>query len=176
MPAHIHRWQSGAWGEEATGSELKRLSRKKWLVRHDVAWGDRANHDHVVAGDALYLLNTKNLADCRIEVEGGALRIRQLDDETQTYLADAWIPSLLREAKAFKRKVEAELGFPVHVNPVLVLWSRFPGEIVYVGEVAVVQGRHLVEWLEGRPCDLVVPEKRRRVAEMVEGLRRATDR
>lgn len=59
MPHQVFKWQLGAWGEQKTASELRRLERDGWLIRHDVAWGERSNHDHVVAGPAVYVVNSK---------------------------------------------------------------------------------------------------------------------
>jgi hypothetical protein len=61
MPHQVFKWQLGAWGEQKTASELKRLRHDGWVIRHDVVWGERANHDHVVAGPAVCLLNSKTL-------------------------------------------------------------------------------------------------------------------
>lgn len=72
MPGHIFSWQLGAWAEETTARELKQLERKGWLVRHDVKWGQRGNHDHVIAGAAVFVLNTKNVKDSSINDRGGS--------------------------------------------------------------------------------------------------------
>lgn len=37
-------------GERKTASELRRLRRDGWIVRHDLAWGSRANNDQVSLG------------------------------------------------------------------------------------------------------------------------------
>jgi hypothetical protein len=104
MPGHIFNWQLGAWGEQMTASELAKLSRKDWLVRHDLVWGTNgANHDHVVAGAAVFVLNSKYLKDSRIEIEGENLRVQRLDDEDDSYLADRWVPIAGAEARTLKR-------------------------------------------------------------------------
>jgi hypothetical protein len=66
MPRQIFRYQMGAWGEQKTASELKRLGKQGWVVRHDAAWGERGNHDHVVAGPAVFLINSKNTPDSTV--------------------------------------------------------------------------------------------------------------
>jgi hypothetical protein len=170
MPAYIHRWQLGAWGEEKTASELKRLRSKEWTVRHDVAWGVRANHDHIVAGNSVYLINTKNVPDSRVTIEGDVLRVSQLDDEDQAYIADRWIPVTASEAHAVRRELAARVGFPVWAYPVVVVWGAFPAKIAYVGDVALVHGLHLAEWLADRPTDLILDWKRERVRAAVADL------
>jgi hypothetical protein len=173
MPAHISRWQLGAWGEQKTKKELKPLKREGWTVRHDAAWGARANHDHVVAGPAVYVLNSKNVPDSRVEIEGEHLRVTHLDNPEDGYLADRWIPAVETEARAVERRFGRELGFPVTVYPVVVIWGAFAERQRYVGEVSVVDGLHFVEWLRSRPADLVTSEKRERVSAWVRTLPRA---
>jgi len=48
-PAYIENWRTGAEGERKTGRVLRRLSRARWLVVHDVQTG-RGNYDHIVTG------------------------------------------------------------------------------------------------------------------------------
>ena len=45
------RWRRGADGERATAARLQRLSRRRWVVHHDLAVpGSSANIDHLVIG------------------------------------------------------------------------------------------------------------------------------
>ena len=172
VPARIFRWQLGAWGEQMTQSELKRLKREGWVVRHDVRWGTRANHDHVIAGPAVYVINSKNLRNSSIEIEGGVVRVTDLDTD-DSYVADRWAPIARSEARSLKRELSAELGFPVHVYPVVALWGNFDVEQRYVGEVSFVAGEKIVEWLRSRRADLLTAEKRAAVAQAVHLLPRA---
>lgn len=169
MPGHIANWQRGAWGEENTGSELKRLKREGWTIRHDVRWGERGNHDHVVADGAVFVLNSKNVKDSSVTVEGEALRVMHLDSD-DGYLADRWLPRVAAEARSLKSRLTGQLGFPIHVYPVVVVWGRFETQHQYVGEVAVVRGDKIVEWLRSRPSDLPNQEKRAAVARAVRDL------
>ena len=114
MPAAISRWQVGAWGEENTEGELKVMQRAGWTVAHDVRWGKAANHDHVVARGAVFVVNTKNVKDSVVTVENDALRVRHIDTG-DSYLADRWLPGAEREASSLKRELGQTLGFPVHV-------------------------------------------------------------
>ncbi len=172
MPGHIFNWQVGAWGEQNTGSELKRLEREGWAVAHDRRWGQRGNHDHVVAGDGVYVLNTKNLKDSSVTIEDGKVRVTHLDTD-DGYLADRWVPSAENEARSIKRELCDALGFPVHVYPVVVLWGSFQPGQQYIGDVSVVRGDKLVEWIKSRPADLSTQEKRQAVGRAVEALPRA---
>lgn len=178
VPNYIENWQIGAWGEEKTERELRKLLRDEWVVRHDVEWGDRANHDHVAAGPAVFLLNTKNVDDGRVSMEGASIRVERLGGLQYGYLADRWIPGIAAEALSFKRDLEGAVGFPVHVYPVIVVWARFAEDPRWVShvvggwdvDVSVVRGDKIADWIADRPADLVDPQKRVRVMEYVRSL------
>jgi hypothetical protein len=163
QPTHITNWQLGAWGEQMTASELRKLRREGWVVRHDVRWGDRANHDHVVAGAAVYVLNSKNLKDSEIAIEERGIRVTRIENPEDGYLADRWCLKVQREAWSLKQELDRDLGFPVHVYPVLVLWGRFAAGQAYSGMVSIVSGDTLVDWIKSRPTDFPDQEKQRRV-------------
>jgi hypothetical protein len=175
MPSHIRNWQFGAWGEENTASELKRLRRRGWTVRHDVGWG-RGNHDHVVADRAVFLLNTKNLGDSSVTIDGDVIRVTRLDDPDQSYLADRWPRSVQREAESLEHRLYGQLGWRAAVYPVIVVWGAFADEPTWIGQVFVVRGDKLVEFLEGRPADLLDASKREQVAAALQALPRAVQR
>lgn len=173
MPGRIFNWQMGSWGEQKTASELRRLKRDGWVVNNDVAWGARANHDHVVAGQSVYLLNSKNVPESAVMLENNRLRVALIDDPDNSYIADRWIPAVEREANSLERRLERELGFPVAVYPVIVLWAHFEQGAAYIGDVCVVEGSQLVDWIRSRPADLLSDEKRLRVGGWVKDLPRA---
>jgi len=174
MPGHIFNWQLGAWGEQMTASELAKLPRKKWVVRHDLVWGTNgANHDHVVAGAAVYVLNTKYVKDSHIEIEGANLRVQRIDDPDNSYLADQWVPKAGREANSLKWELEKAVGFPVAVYPVIVLWGDFDLEPCWIGDVFILHGKSVADWIESRPADLLKADKRRAVADYVRSMARA---
>ena len=174
MPGHIFNWQLGAWGEQMTATELAKLPRKDWLVRHDLRWGTNgANHDHLVAGPAVYVLNTKYLKDSRVEIEGGNLRVQRLDDPDDSYLADRWVPRAEAAANSLKRDLRKELGFGVAVYPVIVIWGDFDSEARWIGEVFILHGQSVSDWIKSRPADLLKAEKREAVADYVRSLERA---
>ncbi len=172
MPAHIGRWQLGAWGEQNTQSELKKLKRDGWTIRHDLRWGKTANHDHVAAGPAVFVLNSKNVNQSRVTIERDILRVTHLDGE-DSYIADRWVPLVEAEARSLHTELFCLLGYPVHVYPVLVIWGQFAAELEYLGAVAVVRGDVVADWLRSRPGDLLTVEKREQVARAVRALPRA---
>jgi hypothetical protein len=170
VPSHIFNWQLGAWGEQNTASELKRLKRSGWTVRHDVHCGARGNHDHVVANGSVFVLNSKNVKDSRVTIEEHGLRVERLDDPGNSYLADRWLPQVAKEAWSLKIELGSAVDFPVHVYPVIVVWGGFEVGSDHVNDVAVVQGDQIAAWLEARPADLLTAEKRARVAAAVRAL------
>lgn len=171
MPGWIGSWQIGGWGEENTASELKRLKRAGWTIRHDLATSGRGNVDHLVVGPSAYILDTKNLKDSTIAVEGNALRVRLIDDPDSGYLLDRF--PVIGQARRLQRTIERVLGFPAHVQPVLVVWGDFKPREAWIGSLAVVHGLHLASWLESRPRTLVHDERREALASWVKRLRSA---
>jgi len=173
MPGHIFNWQLGAWGEQMTAIELDKLSRKKWVVRHDVRWLDRSNHDHLVVGPAVFVLNSKNVTDSRVEIEGQHLRMRRLDDPEMSYLADGWIPGAAKEANSLEKRLKNALGFAVPVYPIVVIWGDFDLEHHHIGKVFVLNGHIVADWIDKRGPDLVKPERRQAVIDYVRSMPRA---
>jgi hypothetical protein len=175
MPNYIQHWEIGAWGEQKTASELEKLPRGDWRIRHDVERGTRANFDHVVAGPSVYVVNSKNVPDSEVQIDDeGRVRVIRLDDPELGYDADVWVRKARSESRAVKKMLGASLHFPVYVNPVLAIWGRFADEPRWVGEVALVRGDKLREFLLSRPADLLVEEKRGAAREAVAALPRAS--
>jgi hypothetical protein len=170
LPEHISRWERGKWGEELTAKELKPLMREGWTVRHDLATRWAGNRDHVVGGSAVFLLDSKNLNDSEVRVDGCELVVTRIDNPEDSYKQDKPIYSIERSARSFSRELAAEVGFPVAVYPVIVLWAIFPQETVYAGNVAVVSGERLAEFIRGRPVDLFDVSKRESVARWLRAL------
>jgi hypothetical protein len=169
MPGWISNWQFGAWGEQATAKQLRRLS-NHWTVRHDVASAGGGNRDHVVAGGSVFLLDTKNFSDSMIVVEGRTLRIQAIEDPDKSYVVDRFPVS--RSAYWLERDAERELGFPIAIYPVVVVWGRFDEGTAWLGKVVVVRGDLITGWLESRPPDLR-DDKRADVARWVGNLQHA---
>jgi hypothetical protein len=170
LPSHISNWQLGAWGEQMTARELRVLRRDGWMVRHDVKWGQRGNHDHILAGVAVYVLNSKYLKDSKMSIVKQGIRVTRIENPNDGYLADRWCLNVHGEARSLKLQLERALGFPVYVYPVIVLWGTFEAGQQYVGEVSVVRGDQLAEWIKSRPSDLSAIDKQRQVADAVRAL------
>jgi hypothetical protein len=170
MPGWISNWQFGAWGEQATAKQLRRLP-ADWTVRHDVASAGGGNRDHVVAGGSVFLLDTKNLSDSMVTVEGRGLRVQAIEDTDKSYLLDRF--PVARSAYWLERDAESELGFPVAIYPVVVVWARFDEKAAWIGKVAVVRGDLITDWLESRPPDIARDDKRADVARWARNLRHA---
>ena len=175
MPGYIFNWQLGAWGEQMTAIQLRALPRKEWVVRHDLRWGERGNHDHLVAGSAVFVLNTKNVKDSRVEIEGENLRVHRIDDPDNSYLADRWVPTAASEARSLGWKLTRELGHGVTVYPVIVIWGDFDLEPHWVGDdVFIVNGQIVADFIQKRPADLVMAKHRQAVMEYVRSMPRAS--
>jgi hypothetical protein len=170
LPDHIQRWQRGAWGEQNTARQLRRLRKHRWTVRHDLAAaGGRANHDHVVAGPAVYVLDTKLLKD-EVWVDDRGLHVRRVDASGDEYVVESPTRRLSSTARALERDIEAATGFPVAVYPVAVIWGHFAAGAQWDGNVAYVDGDRVVEWLLARPVDLLDTRKREAVQRWLRGL------
>ena len=160
----------GHAGGEHTASELRRLDRARWAVRNDVRSLDHTSHDHVVAGASVYVLNTKHVPDSVVTIESGAPKISLTDHPGATYRARPWIDDAHKEASVLKERLEAEVGLPVPVYPVIVVWGEFAAGREYVDDVAVVHGSKLVDWLESRPADLRNETKQHAIRRCLEAL------
>lgn len=152
-PAHIENWRTGSDGERRTAKALRSLTKEGWHVWHDVGRPGGGNFDHVAVGPpGIFLLDTKNyLGEARIE--GGELKITWLEDpeDGSTYLG---LPKRMRGASAeLKERIEHLGGGRWWVQPVVVLWQRFPESVVEVPDpfVYFVHGDELADWLRSRP-------------------------
>lgn len=171
MPGWIGRWQLGGWGEENTASELNQLKRRGWTVRHDLATSTKANIDHLVIGPSVFVLDSKNLKDSVISVEGAALRVSRIDDPESGYLIDRF--PVRGQSLRLEQSIEKRFGFRVQVQPVVVVWGAFPERDAWLKSLAVVAGDHLIEWLESRTPTIVRDEQRMALASWVKNLRAA---
>lgn len=176
MPDHIARWQRGAWGEQSTAKALRPLRKQGWLVRHDLATGyGYGNRDHIAAGPAVYLLDSKLLKD-EVWLDQAGLHVRRVDASRDEYVIPDLTEKMTRAARALKRDLDTAVGFPVAVYPVVVIWGHFDAGEQWDGNVAYVDGDRVASWLVGRPVDLRDERKRRAVQEWLRGLPRARDR
>ena len=171
LPGWISNWQIGAWGEQVTAKELARLPRN-WAVRHDVASPAGGNRDHVVGGPSVYVLDTKNLSDSIVTVEGATLRVSRIDDpEEDGYVFDRF--PVKRAAYWLGQDAETQVGFPIAIYPVLVIWARFDAKVAWLGNLAVVRGDLIADWLQSRPADLLRDDRRAAAAAWVKALPQA---
>lgn len=157
-PPHVASWEFGAFGEELTAKELRRLEREGWIVLHDLANGP-ANFDHVVIGPAgIFCLNSKwSGYDLRWTEDGRLVGRHRYDEEIRMDVS-AQVRRARGEAAALSEIIQKRSGEKVWVNPVIVWW----GEVEHGGRsldgVGVVQGKRLVDGLrkqKGRPVENV---------------------
>jgi hypothetical protein len=170
MPDHITRWQRGAWGEQNTAKALRPLRKRGWLVRHDLAaaYGN-GNRDHIAVGPAAYLLDTKLLKD-EVWLDDKCLHVRRVDESGDEYVIPDLTERITRAAKTLKRDLDAAVGFPVAVYPVIVIWGHFAAGSQWDGTVAYVAGEQIASWLAKRPVDLRDERKRQAVRDWLRAL------
>jgi hypothetical protein len=168
MPGWIRNWQLGAWGEQQTAKQLRMLSRD-WLVRHDLAAPSGGNRDHIVAGPSVFVLDSKNFHGSCVTIEGSGVRVARIDDpDRDGYLLDRFF--VKHAAWSLAQSAETKLGFPIAVYPVLVVWAQFEPGAAWLGNMAIVRGDLIADWLQKRPADLLDQERRVLVASWVKSL------
>jgi Nuclease-related domain len=173
-PAYIENWRLGSEGERRTAKALRPLARNGWDVRHDIEAG-RGNFDHVVVGDAgAFLLDSKNYGG-EATLEDGVLKIRRLDDPDDSYTRDDIVRRMRAAAAELKARIAADSQVRVWVQPVVVLWARFPERATELSGVFFVHGEALAEWLRGR-ASTARQFDRERVREFLKAAPRAHDR
>jgi len=149
-PFHIEKWQQGSDGERRTARALRSLPRDRWSMWHDQSGGGKTNVDHVVLGDAgLFLLDTKNYSG-EGHVENGEFRVTWLEDPDDGWTCPSIAGRMRGAAAGLKDRITAATGERPWVQPVVVLWMRFPQRVVEADGVWFVHGDALVEWLESR--------------------------
>lgn len=165
-PAWIEQWQQGAFGEEATGKQLKKLEREGWVVLHDLQHG-RGNVDHVLVGPGgVFVLDSKR-TDGRVVVERGTVIVTRLDDPDLRY-QHMGTPHLLGLARETHDRVLAGSRINQWVTPVMVWWAEFPQRVVEE-RCAYVHGEELIAWLRSRPTQIAEA----RVQQVAEAVRAA---
>lgn len=150
-PAHIEKWRTGSQGERATAKQLRALAREGWRIRHDLMRDGGTNFDHVLVGPpGVFLLDTKfPFGEATLE-DTGVLRVRPIDDPDDDWALRGLIPRMRGAAAELKDRLESATGVRTWVQPVVVLWSKFPQRAVETGGVAFVHGSLLIDWLRGR--------------------------
>jgi len=167
-PPHIENWRSGSEGERRTARALRPLARDAWRVWHDRDGGRGTNIDHVAIGNAgVFLLDSKNYSG-EASIEDGELRLRWQEDPGQGWVCRGIVGRMRAASAELKEGIEAAAGVRVWVQPVVVLWVRFPQRVAEVSGVFFVHGDVLAEWLlERRPS--ARPVEADRIDQFLEG-------
>jgi hypothetical protein len=168
-PWRIENWRYGSEGERLTGKELEALRSEGWFVRHDTVGRGKRNIDHIVVGDAgVFLLDSKNYGGEGM-IEGTRLQVRhdKGDDVGWTHRD----PGAGARAAAFTlhQAILHDTGIRIWVQPVLVLWMRFPQQEAECRGVPIVHGGTVLQWLRERPASAQTFDKFR-VASFIERL------
>ena len=125
-PEHVERWRVGAEAEKRTAKALRRLTKRGWVVMHDLP-DDYGNRDHVAIAPSgkIFLLDTKAPGG-RITIEHGVLRVRWLEDPDDGYDKDL-TPRMKGAAFGLANDLAAALPHRPWVTPVVVIWGRWTG-------------------------------------------------
>ena len=147
MKTDERAWRIGADGEEEVARRLARLG-DRWKVIHGIVLNDSGTDiDHVAIGPGgVYTLNTKNHLRCTVTVYD---RMILVNGQKTSYL-----PKSRAEGSRASRRLSVACGFPVDVEPVVVVMCR---EFKVKGQpedVHVVGRRDILRWLQHRPVVL----------------------
>jgi hypothetical protein len=149
-PHHIEKWRTGSEGERRTARKIRALEREGWLVRHDLDGGSGANLDHVlVSGAGVFLLDSKNYSGEGM-VEGSELRVRWLEDPEDGLICEGIVQRMRAASAELKERIEEATGVRLWVQPVVVLWMRFPQRVAQSSDVVFIHGDAVVAWLRQR--------------------------
>jgi hypothetical protein len=151
LPApDVLKWGRGAAGERRTGELLKELEVEGWQVRHDLEKVHGGNADHVLVGPrGIFLLETKNLSG-RVAVENGVLTVRSLDDDETVSTWRGLRGRVLADAAALATEIGRSARVRPWVHAVVVIWGRFPQQVVQEDRITYVHGDELADWLRSR--------------------------
>jgi len=109
-------WRIGADGEAIVAAELAgvRLRDPRWCALHAIPVGDRGSDiDHLVIGPGcIYTVNTKHHPRASIWIAGNTFLV---NGTNQPYMRNS-----RHEAARAARLLTAAVGFPVHVEAVIV--------------------------------------------------------
>lgn len=149
-PGHIEKWRAGSEGERCTARALRLLARDGWSVWHDRGGGMATNIDHIVLGNAgVFLLDSKNYSG-EANLENGELKVHWLEDPKDGWVCRGIVARMRAASAELKERIEAATGVRVWVQPIVVLWTRFPQRIAQSSDVFFVHGSALAEWLLDR--------------------------
>ena len=138
-------YRIGADGEVTVGARLAKLDASRWLTLHDIVLNDSGtNLDHLVIGPAgVFSLNTKHHPKKDVVVTARGMRVNGH--------RTGYLPIAVSEAKKVSRILEAAVGFPVPVQPVIVVVGAELEVRAVPEDVSVVDHRKLVKWLGAQP-------------------------
>lgn len=166
-PGYIEKWRLGQEGEQWTGRRLSRLPDEEWHCWHDLDSTRRGNIDHVVLGRAgVFLLDSKSYTG-EVEVDDGVVIVRRPEDPGERTPWPNVVRSIKRASASFSERIQSKAGLKPWVQPVVVVWARFPQRAIEDDGVQLVHGSALVEWLVQLPPRLSLDQ--------VERLRQAVD-
>ena len=117
--------------------------------------------------------STPKLLKDEVWVDGAGLHVRRVDESRDEYVIPDLTERMTRAAKALKRDLDAAVGFPVAVYPVIVIWGHFAAEAQWDGTVAYVAGEQIADCLTERPVDLRDELKREVVRHWLRSLPKA---
>jgi hypothetical protein len=99
--------------------------------------------------------------------------VRRVGASRDEYDVPAPTQQMTAAAKSLKCDLDAAVGFPVAVYPVVVIWGHFDAGEQWDRNVAYVDGDQVADWLEKRPPDLRDERKRKAVQDWLRALPRA---
>lgn len=152
-PPHIERWRQGAEGERATAKALRPLTKRGWVLVHDIQteWG---NIDHVLVGPpGVFMLETKNLGGV-VSVADDKLTVRWREAPDDGYVLDHVGPRARARAATLHAGFRAAGVRPGWLQAVVVLWPKFEQGVVEGDRTIWVSGPNLVDVLSARPARL----------------------
>lgn len=143
-PSQERAFRVGAEGEEEVARRLRGLG-DGWHVIHAVPVGEKdSDIDHVVIGPpGVFTLNTKNHSKGKVWV---AERAFMVNGQKTDYLRNS-----RHEANRAKRLLSSACGFPVTVEPVIVVMAADLTIKDQPPDVHVVARKRITKWLIGRP-------------------------
>lgn len=152
LPQVITTRREGARAERRTAKVLAGLP-DEFVPGHGPTGGPAAGARVLVTPSGVFLLETK-VRRGTTSVEDDALVTRR--EHSDEDVVDRRIGPRMREGAAgLKRDIERRTGVSLWVEPVVVLWGRFPQRVGRSEGVDYVHGDELERWLRSRPGELL---------------------
>ncbi|MDF3300724.1 nuclease-related domain-containing protein [Streptomyces tropicalis] len=142
-PSPGDSWRTALVGERRAGAELNRLRRHGWRVLHSLPLSPRADLDHLLIGPGgVFTVTTEHHPRKQVRVGDDSVTVDH--GAPQPYAGRS-----RAEAERVRRVLERHSGFPVPVEPVLVL--------VGVAELEVEATRRTVRVYRDREVAALAP-------------------